>query len=176
MILTSKNVINTTLTFDYEWMPCFLRLWHWLLWNLVSRPLFKFHVSLAVMIPPSKSDSVWRLLMMSWLTCMQYFIWSSFSSLDAVFAQTFRMPILSIIIFQTRSFVMSDCDHSYIQQTIVTYHFPLTSEQVAESFSQLESSFISTRHCLNLFFITEKHVCTKLCYHHWLAEAFQLLW
>ena len=65
---------------------------------------WKIYVSLPVMTLWSKSASVWRHLMKSWLTCMHHSFWSSFSILHTIFVQTFQVPKSSVIIFPTLFF------------------------------------------------------------------------
>ena len=56
-----------------------------------------------LMTLPSKSGSVSRRSRMSWHTCMRRFFWSLFSIFGTIFAQIFRIPKSSVIIFQTLS-------------------------------------------------------------------------
>ena len=69
-IIKSKNVINMTLTFDFNCLAYFdisnIRDFHWLLLYF-------------------KSCSVWKRSMVFLNTGMQCFFWSSFSSLGTIF-------------------------------------------------------------------------------------------
>ena len=184
MPLTLKNVINMTLTFDFDSLAFFslsnVRDFHWQLWRLVSRSYSKIHVSSPVMTLWSKSGSVWKCSMMSWYTCMQHSFWSSFSSLGTISAQTLCMPKSSVIIFQTLSFVKSSwlaifwTVNQQSPRTICLTHLTLTSVLLVEGLPLLESSSTSSHPSL-ISCATQKHVCATWLYLHAPAEAFQVL-
>ena len=121
MLLTSKNVINMTLTFDFDCLAFFglgdVGLFYCELWHLISGSYSKFHVSWLVMTLLSKSGSFWRCSMMFWHICMWRSFWSSFSSLGSIFVQTFRISKSSVIIFQTLSFSCPADLRSFKQST-----------------------------------------------------------
>ena len=168
MSLTSKNVINMTLTFNFDGLAFFglgdVRDFHWQLWCLFSGSYSKIHVSSPVMTLRSKSGSVWRHSMMSWHTCMSRSIWSSFSSLGTIFVQTFHMPKSSVIIFQTLSFfksiwlaIIRTVNRQSPCTTCFT-HSTLTSVLLVEGLPLLESSSTSSHSALNLLCHSETHV------------------
>ena len=96
MSLTSKNVSDIILTFDFVlFFSASVRDFQWLLWRSASGSNIKVHVS-----SPNKFDSICRRSMMSWHTCMRRSFWSSFSSLGTIFAQIFRIVKSSVIILQ----------------------------------------------------------------------------
>ena len=80
---------------------------HWRLWHLVSGSYSKIQDSSPVMTLCSKSGSVWRCSRLSWHTFTRRFFWSSSRSFGIIFAQIFRIPKSSMIIFHMLSRLIS---------------------------------------------------------------------
>ena len=79
LCLSSKSVINITLTFHFDWFTFFglgdVRTNHWMIWHLAFCSHAKVHLSLTVMNLRSQFGSVWRRSMIP--TCLNPFDYHS---------------------------------------------------------------------------------------------------
>ena len=136
MPLKLKNVINITLF-------CFLQLRQYKRFPLTALgPGFWVVLkNLCLITSDNSTKQVFSIRRCSIISCrIWHSSWLSFSSLETSFAQTFHMPMSSVIIFQTFS---CPADLWSLEQSINSYVICLTLTLVllVEGLSLLESSF-----------------------------------